>query len=107
MRAGQGLPRYRLTDMPPVSLSARLFGALVLLLPHALSAQSLPKPREFYFDADAATARAIIVLPGSDDATMQRLMRAMDRNTRDAERAAAQLARLAYDGGRNETGRAL
>ena len=93
--------------MPAVSLFARTIGALVLLLPLALSAQALPKPKEFYFDADATTARAIVAIPGSDEATMQRLMRAIDRNGRDADRAAAQLARLAYDGGRNDTGRAL
>lgn len=85
----------------------RLLGACLLLVPFALQAQSLPKPKEFYFDDDAATTRAIVLVEGADDATIQRLMRTMDRGARDSGAAAAQLARIAYDSGRRDTGEAL
>lgn len=91
------------------SHALRRAGALLLLslCAHMLSAQTLPKPREFYFDADAATARAIALYPGDDPDTVQRLMRLRDRGGRDADKATAQLARIAFDSGRADTGRAL
>jgi tetratricopeptide (TPR) repeat protein len=85
----------------------RLLGACLCLLPLALQAQSLPKPKEFYFDEDASTARPIVLFEGRDDAAIQRLMRARERSGRDSAAATAQLAHIAYDTGRIDTGEAL
>src|SRR5690606_3643458 len=78
-----------------------------LLLPLALHAQSLPKPKEFYFDGDGSTTRTLALLEGSDAATQERLLKAMKGHGRSADLATAQLAHLAYASGRAETGSAL
>ena len=90
---------------------ARRAGAFVLLfpllLPFALHAQSLPRPKEFYFDADGATTRELRLLPGDDAATQERLLKAMKGRGQDARLATAQLAHIAYASGRAEIGNAL
>lgn len=78
--------------------------SLPFLLPPALHAQSLPKPREFYFDADAATSRPVVLVEGADEATQQKLARAMRGKGRDADLATGQLAHIAYASGRADTG---
>lgn len=81
--------------------------ALLLSLPTSLLAQRLPDPREFYFDEDAAVARPIEAIAGSDEATIAQLIRLMDRGGRNADRAVAQLAHLSMASGRVDNGRAL
>lgn len=85
-----------------------ILGALMLAaIPLGLQAQEIPRPKEFYFEPDADVARPLELIPGNDDATVDRLLHARDRNRRDATLAIAQLARIAYEGGRPETGAAL
>ena len=87
--------------------SARRLAVLVLaLLPFGLSAQNLPRPKEFYFESDADVARPLELYAGSDDATVERLLQARRNGRRDATLATAQLAHLSYVGGRPETGAA-
>lgn len=80
--------------------------AVSLALAGAAHAQSLPKPAEFYFDADAGTARPIVAVRESGDAAVERLLKAIKRNPRALEER-AHLARLAMDGGRPELGHEL
>src|SRR5690606_8456237 len=96
----------------PMNLSiVRRAGALALLfpllLPLALHAQSLPKPKEFYFDGDGSTTRELRLLAGDDAATQERLLKAMKGHGQNAELATAQLAHIAYASGRADTGNAL
>ena len=87
---------------------ARLAGALVLgFASFALWAQELPRPKEFYFETDAETARPLELLPGSDDATVEQLLRVRERGRRDTALATAQLARISYAAGRTDMGAAL
>src|SRR3546814_942576 len=84
------------------------FALLVpLLLPLTLHAQSLPKPKEFYFDGDGSTTAPLVLLEGSDAATQERLLKAMKGHGRNADLATAQLAHIAYASDRPETGSAL
>ncbi len=69
-------------------------------------AQSLPKPAEFYFDADATTTRPIVAVKETGDAAVQKLLKAIERNPR-AKGEHAQLAHLAMEGGRIEVGKDL
>ena len=111
MRAGEGGPRHNEVAMNLSCL--RRLGAFVLLVPLLLplpawaQARPLPAPKEFYFDQDAQTARPLVLQPGSDDAVQQRLLKVMNGNGRDANLAAAQLAHIAYAGGRTDIGAAL
>lgn len=85
----------------------RLLAVLSLLFPLAASAQQLPRPAEFYFDADAAVAAPIVAVPGDDDTTVAALARLRERGGRHADRASAQLAHLSMASGRVENGQAL
>lgn len=86
----------------------RLIGAAMLvLLPSALWAQEIPRPKEFYFEEDTQVARPMVLYPGSDDATIERLLAVRERGRRDVALATAQLARISYAAGRAETGAAL
>lgn len=80
--------------------------AASIALAGAAHAQSLPKPAEFYFDADANTARPIVAVRESGDAAVERLLKAIKRNPRALEER-AQLAHLAMVGGRPELGKEL
>lgn len=71
-----------------------------------VAAQALPRPAEFYFDEDEAVARPILALEG-DAATVDQLVRLMERGGRNADRAAAQLAHMSMASGRTDTGLAL
>src|SRR5690606_38045793 len=90
---------------------ARRFGAVALLfpllLPLALHAQSLPGPKEFYFDGDGSTTAPLVLIEGSDAETQERLLKAMKGHGRNADLAAAQLAHIAHESGRPEAGSAL
>ena len=73
------------------------------LLAHA---QALPGPKEFYFDADPQTTRAIVAVPGSGDAVVDRLAANIARKPGDVE-SRAQLARTAMATGRMDMGEEL
>lgn len=66
-------------------------------------AQSVPKPKEFYFDEDRSTTRAVVVVPGQGDAVVDKLASMVQRAQR-ADEARAQLASIAMNGGRRELG---
>lgn len=85
---------------------AGLLGLFMLLSAPVATAQSLPRPAEFYFDEDSA-ARPIVAIEGDDDATVAQLVRHMERGGRNADQAMAQLAHLSMAAGRTETGMAL
>ncbi|MDH5833354.1 tetratricopeptide repeat protein [Luteimonas kalidii] len=71
----------------------------------AASAQSLPRPAEFYFDEDASVA--VPLSREAAGADIDQLVRVMERGGRNAEQATAQLAHLSMASGRTDTGRAL
>ena len=62
-------------------------------------AQTVPKPKEFYFDEDKSTTRAVVVVPGEGDAVVDKLAAVVQRDPRAAD-ARAQLGTLAMAGGR-------
>ena len=72
----------------------------------AASAQSLPKPGEFYFEADPTTTRPIVAVKETGDAAVQKLLKTIARDPR-AKAEHAQLAHLAMDGGRTDLGKEL
>ncbi|RDZ26676.1 tetratricopeptide repeat protein [Lysobacter silvisoli] len=72
----------------------------------AQSAASLPKPAEFYFDADANTVKPVIVVRETGEVAMQKLSRILERKV-GADAEAAQLAHLAMEAGRTDLGRQL
>lgn len=80
---------------------------LALLLPVVVCAQAVPRPKEFYFDADPVTTRPIVLVEGDDEAVQARLLRLVERGDRNAAAAAAQLAHIAMAGGRGDVGHAL
>lgn len=71
-----------------------------------VSAQSLSRPAEFYFDADTSTTRPVIAIKDTGDAAVQKLLKAIERNPR-AKVEHAQLAHLAMEGGRTDLGTEL
>ncbi len=70
------------------------------------AAQSLPKPNEFYFDADAQTTKPVVAVRETGEAAMQRLAKTLERKAH-APTEAAQLGHLAMEAGRNDLGRQL
>ncbi|MBT2747229.1 MULTISPECIES: tetratricopeptide repeat protein [unclassified Lysobacter] len=72
----------------------------------AAGAQNLPKPNEFYFDADAQTVKPVIAVRETGEAAMERLAKILERKAH-APNEAAQLGHLAMEAGRNELGRQL
>jgi tetratricopeptide (TPR) repeat protein len=70
------------------------------------SAQSLPKPAEFYFDNDPLTTRPVIAIKDTGDAAIQKLLKLIERNPR-AKAEHAQLAHLAMESGRSDLGKDL
>lgn len=85
----------------------RLFVA-ALLATHgfAASAQTVPKPKEFYFDQDAGTARSIVVIKGEGDELAAQLVKLRERGRKQIE-ATAQLAHVAMADNRLELGKSL
>jgi tetratricopeptide (TPR) repeat protein len=77
--------------------------ALWSLLAHA---QSLPAPKEFYFDTDPQTTRAIVAVPGEGDAVVDQLAATVERRPSDVE-SRAQLGRVAMQSGRVDLGNEL
>jgi tetratricopeptide (TPR) repeat protein len=68
------------------------------------SAQSLAKPVEFYFEADAQTPRPVVAIRETGEAAMARLAKILERKP-NAPAEAAQLAHLAMEAGRTDLGR--
>lgn len=88
-----------------MSIRALLLAA-GLLASAGVHAQALPKPVEFYFEADALAVKPIVAVRETGDAATQKLLRAIQRNPRAvAERA--QLAHIAMEAGRVDLGREL
>ena len=80
--------------------------ALGLAMSHVASAQSLPKPAEFYFDEDPRALKPLLV-PGQDSAAeFERILKKAERNP-DSVLERAQLGHLAMTGGRVDTGREM
>lgn len=80
--------------------------AVVLVLcTGAAHAQSLPKPKEFYFDEDLAAA-PIVVVEGEGEALAEKLLRERERGRNKIE-ATAQLAHVAMNSNRVELGQTL
>ena len=71
-----------------------------------MTAQAQVKPKEFYFDQDAATARRIVVVEGEGDALAAELVKARERGRRQME-ATAQLAHVAMTENRPDLGKSL
>jgi tetratricopeptide (TPR) repeat protein len=69
-------------------------------------AQTLPKPAEFYFDADPATTRPVVAVKETGDAAVQKLLKLIERDPL-AKTEHAQLAHLAMEGGRTDLGKEL
>lgn len=66
----------------------------------------LPKPAEFYFDADANATKPVVAVRETGEAAMAKLLKLIERNPHaSAERA--QLAHLAMEAGRVDLGREL
>ncbi len=84
-------------------LAGMVLGASVLWTT-TVSAQALPRPAEFYFDADTNTTRPVVALKGEGDAVVARLLKTVERDPR-ARAEAAQLARVAMAGGEVEAGK--
>ena len=80
-----------------------LLAAVLASVVFSAHAQSVPKPKEFYFDEDKTTARPIVVVEGEGEAQVQALVRERDRGRRQLE-ATAQLAHIAYGDGRADLG---
>ena len=87
-------------------LSRTLLATALLAVSGAVSAQSLPRPSEFYFDADANTVKPVVVVRESGDAATEKLVKAIERNPR-AKGEVAQLAHMAMDAGRTDLGKQL
>jgi tetratricopeptide (TPR) repeat protein len=80
--------------------------ALLGLVCFGAQAQGLPKPKEFYFDEDKSTTRAVVAVPGQGDAVVDRLASIVQRDPRAVE-ARVQLASIAFRSGRRELGEQL
>lgn len=80
--------------------------ATLLLASTGVAAQSLPRPAEFYFDADAGTARPVVALQGTGNEVVEKLFKLIERDPR-ANAETAQLAHIAISGGREDLGREL
>lgn len=79
---------------------------MLAMLASVAQAQALTKPKEFYFDADATTARRIVVVEGEGEALAAGLVKARERGRRVTE-ATAQLAHVAMSDKRAELGKSL
>ena len=69
-------------------------------------AQSVPKPKEFYFDEDRAATPVVAVTGLAGDALVDELVKARERGRKMVE-ATAQLAHVAMADGRRDLGSQL
>ncbi|WP_394695895.1 tetratricopeptide repeat protein [Pseudoxanthomonas japonensis] len=72
----------------------------------SVQAQSVPKPKEFYFDEDRAAAPVVAITGVEGDALVDQLVKARERGRKTVE-ATAQLAHVALSDGRADLGRQL
>lgn len=79
---------------------------LLVLVPVVALAQSLPAPKEFYFDEDSLTTRELIAVQGDGDEVVERLTATIQRRPSDVE-PRVQLAHIAMRSGRTELGTQL
>lgn len=85
----------------------RIFLAVLLAASgFAAQAQALPKPKEFYFDADAGTARKVVAVQGNGETLAAELVRMRERSRKSVE-ATAQLAHVAMSANRIDLGKTL
>ncbi|WP_066092064.1 tetratricopeptide repeat protein [Xanthomonas massiliensis] len=70
-------------------------------------AQRVPAPKEFYFDEDRGTARAVEVVPGGGDEMVDKLAAMLQRNDSRAPEIRAQLAHIAFAADRRDLGERL
>lgn len=80
--------------------------AALLAIPAGGLAQTMPRPAEFYFDADAHTVKPVVAINETGEPAMQKLLAIIERKPR-AHAEAAQLAHMAMQAGRTEVGRSL
>ncbi|MEL1263536.1 tetratricopeptide repeat protein [Pseudoxanthomonas putridarboris] len=76
------------------------------LMAFAVRAQTLPKPKEFYFDQDRAAVPIVVVEGVQGDALVDQLVKARERGRKVIE-ATAQLAHVAISDGRVDLGKQL
>jgi len=69
-------------------------------------AQSVPKPAEFYFDADPTTTRPIVAIKETGQPAIQKLLKAIAREPH-SKAEYAQLAHLVMESGRIDLGKDL
>jgi tetratricopeptide (TPR) repeat protein len=86
--------------------SRLLLAAALIAAAGAVSGQEMPRPVEFYFDADAAAMRPVLDLRDRSEPAIARLMRQVERRP-DAHLETAQLAHFAMGAGRHDLGRQL
>ncbi len=72
----------------------------------SVQAQSLPKPKEFYFDEDRSAVPIVVVSGVEGEALVDQLVKARERGRRIVE-ATAQLAHVAITDGRIDLGKQL
>ena len=89
-----------------VTLFRIVLAVLLAVSGFAAQAQALPKPKEFYFDADAATTRKIVAAQGEGDALAAELVRMRERGRKSTE-ATAHLAHVAMSDNRTDLGKTL
>ncbi|GAA5067030.1 tetratricopeptide repeat protein [Lysobacter panacisoli] len=87
-------------------LARSLFATALLAVSSAVSAQSITRPSEFYFDADANTVKPVVAVRETGDVAMEKLVKIVERNPR-AKAEVAQLAHMAMAAGRVDLGRQL
>lgn len=87
-------------------MKAGKYTLLAIVLASAVfsaQAQTVPKPKEFYFDEDRAAVPVVAISGVEGDALVDQLMKARERGRKTVE-ATAQLAHVAYAGGRADLG---
>lgn len=90
-----------------MTFKTNLLALALALWGFAAGAQSLPKPKEFYFDEDRGVTRPVVAIDGLEgEALAEQLVKARERG-RKAVEATAQLAHVAIAGGRAELGKSL
>ncbi len=90
-------------------MKAGKYTLLAIVLASAVfsaQAQTVPKPKEFYFDEDRAAAPVVAVTGVEGAALVDQLVKARERGRKMVE-ATAQLAHIALNDGRADLGRQL
>lgn len=79
------------------------FAAALLAVAGAVSGQEMPRPVEFYFDADASAMRPVLALKDRSKASVDRLLRQVERKP-NAILEAAQFGHYAMELGQTQAG---